>query len=115
MRFGVSDSGYQIPGIGFRESSFRSTWRVEGGGWEMEGGAANRVAAEARALSQDIAELAPLQEVQHRRALHLGWGVPLGSLGPSRPNIGGHRNWYCRKAMLPFGSHQAGFGIWVGS
>jgi len=21
------------------------------------------------------------------------------------PNIGGHRNWFCRKAMLPFGSH----------
>ena len=32
---------------------------------------------------------------------------PLGTLGSSRPNIGGHRNWFCRKAMLPFGSHQA--------
>ena len=31
----------------------------------------------------------------------------LGPLGSSRPNIGGHRNWFCRKAMLPFGSHQA--------
>ena len=28
-------------------------------------------------------------------------------LGSPRPNIGGHRNWFCRKAMLPFGPHQA--------
>ena len=25
-------------------------------------------------------------------------------LGLRAPNIGGHRNWFCRKAMLPFGS-----------
>ena len=32
---------------------------------------------------------------------------PFGPLGSSRPNIGGHRNWFGKKAMLPFGSHQA--------
>jgi hypothetical protein len=31
----------------------------------------------------------------------------LGPLGFRAPSIGGHRNLFCRKAMLPFGSHQA--------
>ena len=26
---------------------------------------------------------------------------------PNISNISGHRNWFCKKAMLPFGSHQA--------
>ena len=29
--------------------------------------------------------------------------------------VGGHRNWFCRKAMLPFGSHQAPLSLkWRG-
>ena len=81
IRFRLSDSGYQIPGIRCRGSSFGSTWRVEGGGWRVEGGGANRVAAEAGALPQDVAERSPLQEVQHRRALHLRWGAGSRDLG----------------------------------
>jgi len=30
------------------------------------------------------------------------------------PSIGGHWNWFCRMALLPFGSHQATWGMsWV--
>ena len=32
---------------------------------------------------------------------------PLGPLGSLSSHIDGHRNWFCKKAMLPFASHQA--------
>ena len=46
--------------------------------------AENRTSAEARVRS-------PLEDLEVLRA----------------PNIGGHRNWFCRKALLPFGSHSS--------
>ena len=45
-----------------------------------------------------------MSEVPQRR-LHPTYDPdadPLGPLGSSRPNIGGHRKWFCRKAMLLF-------------
>ena len=48
-----------------------------------------------------------LEKTHQIRPLHfLTWRKrPWGPLGSSSPNVGGHRNWFFRKAMLSFGSH----------
>ena len=56
---------------------------------------------------KDIKGTSSKEHLRRRWTFGVYWTFsPLGPLCSSRPNIGGHRNRFCRKAMLPFGSHQ---------
>ena len=101
MPFRVSRFGYQVSGIRDQVSGIRS--RVSSFGYQfsgrrarcrVQGSAEDRVAAEAGAFPEDIAEIAPLQVVHHRRASHLLWALGFGVWGL------GFRVW------------GLGFGVW---
>ena len=112
---------FQLLGFGFRVSGF--WFLVSGDGFLADVVSQRRTSwAPARSQGQKLAltvlhvpcsraRRLPQRQGRHSNILDSAEarvaGGLLGPSGSSRTNTGGHRSWFCRKAMIPFGPYQA--------